>query len=95
MLRARVRSAAEASRSDYTTVSHGSLHGCQRSSHSGFKPLQMSCVMSACCKLSIGGHSCLREAQVARASIVRGARVQGEDWFGTHVPKMRCMGTIS
>ena len=55
----------------------------------------MSRVMSACSRTSITDHSGLREAQVARASTVRGGRLQGDDWFGTHVPNMRCMGTIS
>ena len=55
----------------------------------------MSRVMSACSRTSIVDHSGLREAQVARASTVRGGRLQGDDWFGTHMPDMKCMGTIS
>ena len=90
-----VCSAAEDARSDCATVSHGSLNGRQRSSHGGFKPLQMSRVMSACSMMSVGDHSGLREAQVARASIVRGGRLQGDDWLRTHVPSMKCMATIS
>ena len=90
-----MRSVAEAARSGHATASHGSLPGCARSSHGGSKPLPMRRVVSACSGLSIGGHGGLREARVARASIVRGARVQGADWLGTHVPNMKCMGTIS
>ena len=57
--------------------------------------MPMSRVISVCSRMSIGDHSGLREAQVARASTVRCGRLQGDDWFGTHVPDMKCMGTIS
>ena len=74
-----MRSAAEAARSDYTAASLGSLYGCQISSQARSKPLQMSRVMSACSRTSIVDHSGLREAQVARASTVRGRGVQRDD----------------
>ena len=52
-------------------------------------------VMSACSRTSVGDHSGLREAQVARASTVRDGMLQGDDWVGTHVPNMKCTDTIS
>ena len=89
------RSAAEAARTGHTTVSLDSLSGRQRSLRRGYKPLRISRAMSACYRMSIGGNSELREAQMARASTVRGARVLGDDWLGTHVQNMNCMATIS
>ena len=84
-----MRSAAEAARSCHTAASHGSLPACARSSHGGSKPLPMSRMMSACTRMSVGDHSGLREAQVARASTVRDGMLQGDDWVGTHVPNMK------
>ena len=55
----------------------------------------MSRMMSACTRMSVGDHSGLREAQVARASTVRDGMLQGDDWVGTHVPNMKCTDTIS
>ena len=51
--------------------------------------------LSAYGRVTIRSHGSLRDAQMTRASTVRGARLQGEGWPLTHVPKLKSMGTIS
>ena len=57
--------------------------------------MQIEPRLSACSKTSVRGHGGLREARMGRASIVRGARLQGEVSRGTHVLKVKYTGTIS